>query len=203
MTLPRVITADELVKGQHIQVRHNYDEHRALVFEGLVDYVSSGRVTLVDVGLHQPWVVNQPNIDVIITLLADPEPQYEFGELADVTYGPGIGITQRTERCFWSQPGIWWTTEDVKRISPALIKSVIPLRVARPEDVIIPVKDGKAILGSDAKGVHEIADMLRSGLGGREYEAMADLFCPVDGYRECCVKHRVHADNCKCIEQVK
>lgn len=70
MTTPRFITPKELAVGQHVQVRYDYDQHRATVHEGLVEEFDSESVTLKGDAWH--WAVNQPEIDVTITLLAEP-----------------------------------------------------------------------------------------------------------------------------------
>jgi hypothetical protein len=202
MTLPRVITADELVKGQHIQVRHDYDQHHSTTYEGFVVNIFGRESVLLKNEEHERWVVNQPKIDVTVTLLADPEPQYEVGQLAEITFkaSTNYGIQSSVPIRAWWSGSVWRligppSTPMDYVVSPIDISSVTLLRLARPEDVLIPVDNqGKVSLGERVKHVHEVVDMLTGGVGGRFYMAMAHLFCDeIDHTGMCCVKHKTHA----------
>jgi hypothetical protein len=203
--LPKTIKPYDLVVGQRIQIRQDFTERRATIYEGVVETIHPQSVSLE--GSFSYGVVDKEGIKVTLTLLADPvKPKYEIDTLADVTFSRGHGATG-TARCWWNG-GEWIVTGtgfryNLMAIEPKDAISVTPLRIAGPEDVLIPVKDGVVNFGSPSrtKHVHEVVADLTGGLGDDFSIAMAKLFCPeVDGPWTCCRTHGTHANpHTKCI----
>ena len=205
-SLPQVITPKDLANGQHISVRHNYDQKHSVTYEGLVLRFDEETVTLRGEAQSR-WAVNQPKVDVILTLLAEPEPVYEQGQLADVTFNVGEGAQSMASapvRCFFND-GRWWRVPigaSTMNIPMDKVLLVDLLRIAGRDDVIIPVKDGWIELPERegymlaAKKVHEWVDTLIGGLGDEFSVFLAKMFCTVDTNRDCCLKHDVHVADC-------
>lgn len=200
--VPREITPNELAVGQHIQVRYDYDQHRSTIWEGLVLRFNDATVWLVEGNESGLWLNNEPLVDVTVTLLAEaPKPKMEVGTLADVVFN--VGTMYRIKE---GDPIRAWWTGDAWRlilgegnltVAPKEVISVNLLRIAGPEDVVIPVVDGKITLGDETRTVHDWMDTLANGLGSNFSIAMAKLFCKEKLSKTgCCPVHGYHAYRC-------
>jgi len=190
--LPIRIDSSELLVGQEVSVEYVYSAHASTTYTGLVTLVDLDWqwVRLQDMP-NQVWTVPQPKFDVEVTLLAqapEPDPTPRLAWVRELNAEKAVLCSY--EEGHWEDGvfGNYWVEVSNRRRGVAGYQSfratnpdlvVTDVVLVHPDYVVIPVEDGKVVLGESEDlrlPLARVGDDLYGGLGGHFYEALGRRF---------------------------